>query len=224
MTVDTRRRPVIGFFDCPDVFEDFYPHYDVGQRQFATSWAATGNHAFLSALQQHVGDVVWYVTSVRPERDIDAVHDLGFRVRYVASSAAHRALWSWFYTRPTSWKWQQRYRAYATPATYLAVASRELYQVIRKDAPDAYFVQDYANGKFDALVASGRITRRPVVAYHSGSLPSGYVARWPKRFTIPWADMLLVPGRRERQRLIDEQGARPDRVRRLLTPIDTATF
>ena len=33
------------------------------------------------------------MSSVRPERDIVAIHDAGFRVRVVASSSAHRALW-----------------------------------------------------------------------------------------------------------------------------------
>jgi hypothetical protein len=31
-----RERPLIAFFDYPDVFEDFYPHYGVDQRAFAT--------------------------------------------------------------------------------------------------------------------------------------------------------------------------------------------
>jgi hypothetical protein len=35
-----RDRPVIAFFDYPDVFEDFYPHYGVDQRSFATQWAS----------------------------------------------------------------------------------------------------------------------------------------------------------------------------------------
>lgn len=26
---NTRQRPLIAFFDYPDVFEDFYPHYGV---------------------------------------------------------------------------------------------------------------------------------------------------------------------------------------------------
>ena len=67
ITQMTRRRPVIAFFDYPDVFEDFYPHYGVDQRTFATRWADTGNHAFLSVLQREVGDVIWYAFSVAPE-------------------------------------------------------------------------------------------------------------------------------------------------------------
>ena len=54
------RRPRIAFFGYHDVFEDFYPHYGVTQQAFATSWAGSGNHAFVSVLQREVGDVVWY--------------------------------------------------------------------------------------------------------------------------------------------------------------------
>src|SRR5256885_1634320 len=61
------RRPRIAFFDYPDVFEDFYPHLGVDQRGFATTWARTGNHAFLTLLQREVGDVTWYAFSLRPE-------------------------------------------------------------------------------------------------------------------------------------------------------------
>ena len=42
-----RERPLIAFFDYHDVFEDFYPHYGVDQRSFATRWADTANHAWL---------------------------------------------------------------------------------------------------------------------------------------------------------------------------------
>ena len=68
-------RPLIAFFDYPDVFEDFYPHYGVDQRSFATRWAGTGNHAFLSLLQREVGDVVWYAFSLTPELD-EARHEV----------------------------------------------------------------------------------------------------------------------------------------------------
>jgi hypothetical protein len=57
-TPGPRERPLIAFFDYPDVFEDFYPHYGVDQYNFATRWAATGSHAFLSLLQHEVGDVI----------------------------------------------------------------------------------------------------------------------------------------------------------------------
>ena len=35
------RRPHIAFFDYPDVFEDFYPHYGVTQEAFAKTWRNT---------------------------------------------------------------------------------------------------------------------------------------------------------------------------------------
>ena len=47
-----RERPLIAFFDFPDVFEDFYPHYGVNQQAFATTWADTANHAWLALVQK----------------------------------------------------------------------------------------------------------------------------------------------------------------------------
>src|SRR5205823_6203138 len=70
-----RRRPLIAFFDYPDVFEDFYTHYAVDQRAFATTWAATGSHAFVALVQREVGDVVWYSFSVAPELE-EAEHQV----------------------------------------------------------------------------------------------------------------------------------------------------
>src|SRR5437588_5768091 len=84
------RRPRIAFFDYPDVFEDFYPHYGVDQHAFATSWAAASNHAYLALLQREVGDVWWYELALRPERDGSGSHQLGFGVRFFRSSAVHR--------------------------------------------------------------------------------------------------------------------------------------
>ena len=66
MSTAAQRRPRIAFFDYPDVFEDFYPHYDVDQRTFATIWANSGNHAFIKLLQRDIGDVTWYVLSLSP--------------------------------------------------------------------------------------------------------------------------------------------------------------
>jgi hypothetical protein len=62
-----RARPLIAFFDYPDVFEDFYSHYGIDQRAFATRWAATGNHALLGLVQREVGDVIWDALSLTPK-------------------------------------------------------------------------------------------------------------------------------------------------------------
>src|SRR3954454_18468447 len=95
-TPEGLKRLRIAFFDYPDVFEDFYPHYGVDQQAFATRWAATGNHAFVGLLQREVGDVTWYALSLEPQI-AEATHEVtGARVRVLRSSAAHRALWRGF--------------------------------------------------------------------------------------------------------------------------------
>ena len=81
-----RERPLIAFFDYPDVFEDSYPHNGVDQQAFATRWVDTGNHAFLSLLRREVGAVVWYVFSLAPELS-EAQHEkVGCRVKFFPSS------------------------------------------------------------------------------------------------------------------------------------------
>jgi len=128
-------RPTIAFFDYPDVFEDFYPHYGVDQDAFATRWAGTGNHAFARALQDEVGDVVWYGMSLAPKLR-EARHEVtGCRVRMVRSSAAHRALWRSFYLSKAAWRLRPAYPAYAVAASYLAPLSRELARALRRDRP-----------------------------------------------------------------------------------------
>ena len=74
-----RERPLIAFFDYPDVFEDFYPHYGIDQRAFATRWTGTGNHAVSI---QDVISIVYYIgtkqggapnaNSVTYDSDLDA--------------------------------------------------------------------------------------------------------------------------------------------------------
>ena len=88
-----RRRPLIAFFDYPDVFEDFYPHYHINQRTFATRWDGSGNHAFLSLIQREIGDVVWYAFSIDPEVDEARHETVGCRIKFVPSSWLHRKLW-----------------------------------------------------------------------------------------------------------------------------------
>src|SRR5437867_7814043 len=117
------RRPRIAFFDYPDVFEDFYPHYGVDQKAFATRWVGSGNHAFLSLLQREVGDVVWYAFSLAPEFE-EARHEaVGCRVRMLPSSWLHRRLWRAFYLPRMAWRWRGAYPAFATAASSAALAS-----------------------------------------------------------------------------------------------------
>jgi glycosyltransferase involved in cell wall biosynthesis len=219
-----RARPLIAFFDYPDVFEDFYPHYGVDRRAFATKWAATGNHAFLSVLQREIGDVVWYVFSLA--RDVsEARHEVvGCRVRFLPSSWLHRCLWRSFYLPRAAWRWRRAYPAYATVASYVALASWRFMRTLRRERPDAFFVQDYATGRFDMLLLIARALGIPVIAYHSGSRPERYLGRVVKRWTIRRADALIVSSRNELELLASRYGVPRGRLRVILTPIDTATF
>jgi glycosyltransferase involved in cell wall biosynthesis len=217
-------RPRIAFFDFPDVFEDFYPHLGVDQWAFATRWAATGNHAFVRLLQREVADITWHELSLAPEVP-ETVHEVtGARVCYHRSSAAHRALWRAFYMPANSWRWQNAYPAFALPSSYLAPLSSDLLRALRRDRPDMIFSQDYSSGKFDMLLALARLLRIPLAAYHTGSVPDQYVGRFAKRFTIKAADLLIASSEPERQLLISRFGAKPDRVRVILTPIDLEVF
>jgi glycosyltransferase involved in cell wall biosynthesis len=221
----SRERPLIAFVDYPDVFEDFYPHYGLDQRTFATRWASTGNHAFLSLLQREVGDVIWYTFSVAPEL-AEARHEIvGCRVKILPSSWLHRCLWRAFYLPRAAWRWRRRaYPAYATVASYVALASWPFLSMLRRDRPDFFFVQDYASGRFDMLLLIARGLGVPLVAYHSGSRPERYVGRVLKRWTIPRADGLVASSRNEFEMLASRYQVPKERLAVILTPIDTAVF
>ena len=94
----------ICYFGYPDVFEDFYPHYEITQRAFATDWEGTGSHAFVKLLQQHVGDVVWVELSLAPELREGRNGPTGARVRFASSSWLHRTLWRAFYLPKQAWR------------------------------------------------------------------------------------------------------------------------
>ncbi len=144
-TTRARQRPLIAFFDYADVFEDFYPHYGVDQRAFATCWHNTGNHAFLTLIQREIGDVIWYVSSLEPQL-AEARHEIvGCRVKFLPSSWLHRWLWKAFYLPPMAWRWRSAYRAYATVASYVALASFPLWRMLRNDRPDFLFAESYAS-------------------------------------------------------------------------------
>jgi glycosyltransferase involved in cell wall biosynthesis len=219
-----RARPLIAFFDYPDVFEDFYPHYGIDQWTFATRWAATGNHAFLALIQREIGDVVWYTFSLAPELS-EARHEVvGCRVKILPSSCLHRCLWRRFYLPRTAWRWRRAYPAYATLASYLALASWAFIRTIRRDRPDVFFVQDYATGRFDMLLLIARALGVPLLAYHSGSRPERYLGRLLKRWTIPRADRLIVSSRDELDMLASTYRVPRECLALILTPIDTTVF
>jgi glycosyltransferase involved in cell wall biosynthesis len=217
-------RPRIGFFDYADVFEDFYPHYGVDQHAFATTWAATSNHAFLSLLQREVGDVSWYELALRPELRGSTRHALGFDVRVHRSSAVHRLAWTAYYRSSASWRWPRAYRPYAALASWTAPLSAPLVRAVRQDRPRVLFAQSWSSGKFDVLLGLARALRVPLVAYHAGGDPDAFVGAAVRRRTLPGADLLLASSSFERDRLTSAFGVAPGRVRVVLTPVDTSAF
>lgn len=220
----SRQRPLIAFFDWGDVFEDFYPHYGVDQQTFATRWDASANHAFLSLLQREVGDVIWYTLSLAPEL-AEAQHEgVGCRMKFFRSSRLHRQLWRAFYLPPFAWRWQGAYPAYATVASYLALASVPFIAALFHDRPDFFFLQDYATGRFDVLTLLAGLCGARLCAFHAGSLPQWHQARHLKRWTIPRAHRLLVTSQDEANMLARRYGVSRERLRVVLTPIDTAAF
>jgi glycosyltransferase involved in cell wall biosynthesis len=219
-----RERPLIAFFDYHDVFEDFYPHYGVDQWAFATRWAATGNHAFVSLLQREVGDVIWYEFSLRPELS-EAWHEVvGCRVKFLPSAWPHRCLWRAFYLPRYAWRWRHAYRAFATVASYLAPASIPLVRTLWRDRPDFLFAQSYSSGRFDMLLLMARALGVPLIAYHSGGQPEGYLGHTVRRWTLPHADFLIASGRPELEMLASRYWVPRERLKVILTPIDTNTF
>jgi len=219
-----RERPLIAFFDHCDVFEDFYPHYGIDQRNFATRWAGTGNHAFVSLLQREIGDVIWYAFSLAPQLS-EAQHELvRCRIKILPSSWLHRRLWRLFYLPAAAWRWRRAYPPYATVASYVSLASRSFLATIRRDRPDFFFVQDYSSGRFDVLLAVARALGARLIAYHSGSRPDRYLGRAAKRWTIPRADRLVVSSQDEKKMLIERFRVAPARISVILTPIDTSAF
>src|SRR5256712_10111254 len=219
-----RGRPLIAFFDYCDVFEDFYPHYGVDQRSFATRWAATGSHAFVSVLQRDVGDVIWYAFSLAPQLS-EARDDLvACRTKILPSSWPPRRLWRLFYLPAAAWRWRRAYPPYATVASYVSLASRSFLATIRRDRPDFFFVQDYSSGRFDVLLAVARALGARLIAYHSVRRPDRYLGRPAKRWPIPRRDRLVVSSQDEKKMLIERFRVGPARISVILTPIDTSAF
>jgi glycosyltransferase involved in cell wall biosynthesis len=220
-----RSRPLIALFDYPDVFEDFYPRYGVDQKHFVTRWAATGTHAMALLLQQEIGDVLWYEYSLDPQVRESRHQVTGCQVKFLPSSWLHRQLWRIFYTPKNAWRWHDAaYPAYAFLASYVALLSIPFFKALWRDRPDVIFTQDYATGKFDMLLLLARLLGIPLLAYHAGSRPEHYIGRFAKRWTIARADCLLVSSQEELQMLADCYGVPRQRMRVVLTPIDTNAF
>jgi glycosyltransferase involved in cell wall biosynthesis len=219
-----RKRPLIVFFDYPDVFEDFYCHYDIDQQEFATRWSNTASHMFLSLLQREVGDVVWYAFSLQPEISETRHEVVGCRVKMLPSSWLHRRLWRLFYLPRAAWRWRRAYPFYATIASYVSLFSTQFLRTLATDRPDFFFVQDYATGRFDMLVMLARILGIPLITRHTGSVPEEYLGRAAKRWTIRYADRVIVSSQNELEMLRTRFRVPRERMSLILTPIDLSVF
>jgi glycosyltransferase involved in cell wall biosynthesis len=222
--IRTHKRKRIAFFEHHDVFEDFYPHYGVDQNNFATKWAASGNHAYLSLIQQEIGDVVWYSFSIDPKLT-EAKHEVTkCTIRFLRSSWTHRLLWRIFYISPSAWRWQKHYRLYSAIASYMAMFSWPFIKNLQRDFPDFLMVQDYASGRFEVLTLIANFLNVPLIARHSGSRPEGYIGNYAKRWTLPLADWLIASSEKERSMLVSRYGVSKKKISIILTPIDTDVF
>jgi glycosyltransferase involved in cell wall biosynthesis len=217
-------RVLIAFFDYADVFEDFYPRYGVSQQSFATDWSATGNHAYISLLQRHVGEVIWYETSLAPRVPHTRHAVTGALIKFLPSSCLHRWMWKAFYMPHHAWRWRGAYRAFATVASYLALLSIPLWRTIWRDRPDVLFVQSYSSGRFDVLLLMSRLLRVPLVVYHAGGLPDGYLGSRIRKYTLPRADRIVVSSQREADMLLHRYRVSPEKLRLILTPMETEVF
>ena len=246
-----RGRPLIAFFNYSDLFEDFFPYYGVDQQTFATRWAATSNHTYLSLLQREVGDVVWYVFSLRPQLG-EARHEVvGCQIRFLRAPILRRLLrWGMLAGGAGRRRFGRREeratdpaaqpavadagdatarrtgmsRLYRTVGSYLTMLSGPLLRALLRDRPDFLFVQDYATGRFDALVLLARMLGIPLITIHTGSRPESYLGAGLKRFTIPRATRIIVSGSEEAGRLVERFGVPRDRVRIIQTPVDLRLF
>jgi glycosyltransferase involved in cell wall biosynthesis len=213
----------IAFFDFPDVFEDFYPHYKVSQQKFL-SWHNTGNHGWLEIIQKNIGNVIWYLPSIKPEIQ-EGVHEkINCTIRFVSSSIVHRILWKSFYLPSFAWRWQKYYRSYALFASYLAPLSFSLLKSLIKDKPDVIFVQDYCSGKFDVLVLLAKILKIPLITLHSGSTYKEYLGKFAKKISIPKSDWIFSSGKKESQFLESRFNVSPEKINIIRPPIDTSTY
>lgn len=218
-------RPRIAFFDYPDLFEDFHGRYGMNQQDLVeTAQIATGHHMFVALVQERIGDVAWYMLSLDPQLKEARQVALGCRIRFCRASALYRLLRWLFWMPKVAWRWRRLYPRYATVASYLSLLSWPLLKALWQQRPDFFLVQDYATGRFDLLVLAGCLFGIPVIAYHTGSKPEWYQAKWIKRWTIPRATCLIPSNQGELDMLAAQYGVAPARLRLILTPIGTDIF
>jgi len=218
------RRLRIAFFDYPDVFEDFYPHYGVTQEVFAKTWHNTGNHAWLKIVQEEIGDITWYVACLTPELKESRHEYIGCKMKFFSSSWLHRKLWKLFYQPSFAWRWKRFYRTYATLASYLSLLSFSFFRTLKNDRPDIVFVQEYCSGRFDVLLFFAWLLNIPVLTFHAGSTPDKYLGKFLRKYTIPRADWIFSSGQGELNMLLHRFKVAPHKLNIIRPPIDTSIY
>jgi glycosyltransferase involved in cell wall biosynthesis len=219
-----RARPLVAFFDYPDVFEDFYSHYGVDQQSFGTRWMDTAVHGWVRLVQRQIGDVIWYVLSLAPELPQARHEGAGCLVKFLPSGRLHRWLWRAFYLPRAAWRWRAAYRQYATVASYVALASWPLLRTLWRDRPDVIFAASYASGRFDVLLLIARLLRVPLLVLHTGGTPDGYLGGFIRRWTIRHSHWIFPSGNDELKMLVHRYGVRRDRLEVIRPCVDTAVF
>ena len=224
-TSTTGKRLQIAFFDYPDVYEDFYTHYHIGQQDFATRWYNTGSHALIKVIQESIGDVTWYALSVKPEIQEEQTHDyLKAKVKFLPSSWIHRRLWQIFYNSKFSWRLRKFYKVYAVLASYSCLLSYKIYSSVKKSKPDIILVQEYSSGKFDILFLYARLFGIPIICYHAGSTAKTTSGKFFRRFTLPRSGWIYPSGQKELKRLISEYKVPPTHLNIIRIPIDVNVY
>ena len=85
-------------------------------------------------------------------------------------------------------------------------------------------MQSYSSGRFDVLLLIARVLKARFVAYHAGGRPDDYLGGWLRGLTLRRADCIIVSSRSEAEMLESRYRVSPDRLRLILTPIDTDVF
>lgn len=224
MAKKNNHRPIIAFFDYPDVFEDFYPHYGVSQHDFATTWHNTGSHAWLRIIQEKIGEIKWLAFTLKPEFKEKKHEYIKGELIMLKSSIFHRLLWKAFYLPSFAWRWQSHYRTYAGISSYLLPWSFQFFRKLHSLKPDAILVQDYCSGKYDICWLFSRIWRIPLLTYHTGSTPEGYLGKWIRNFTLPRADWVFPSAESEMAMLNKKYRISPNKMSIIRPPINTDIY
>ena len=218
------KRPTIAFFGFFDVFEDFYPHYGIDQETFATQWADSGNHAWLALVQKEIGDVIWYEASIAPQLT-EAKHSrIGIRIRFFKSPWLHRLLWHLYYSKPFSWRLQQKkwlYKLFAGTTSYSALCSLRLWRMLKQDRPQYILAQDYSTGRIDMLVWIGTMLKIPVLTYHAGSVPGTYIGQWSKQWSFNRIDTFILSSHTALEQMKKRWKLSVDQLTVIFSPIRT---